>query len=252
MDLFSDFTVKKENPEEFQELVNQLCREHNPIGKAEQLEVERIAVCWWRLNRAWRYENAEILGELGDIASRAEASNLRHTMPANDKGLTVFLEGFEEQIEASGEISSELQEEMFNAHPSFQENWENLRATVEQKHEEIVGQVAREVKMPAHLLKEAIAHSPVMQTKLSRLIDLVSTKLALDSVESRTTQKYDSMLNFAFAQRAIPKPDAADRLLRYEAAIERNLSRALDRLERLQRRRRGELVPPSVNMHLTR
>ena len=60
-DLFTDFIVQKENPAEFQELVDQLLREYKPMGKAEELEVERIALCWWRLKRAWRYENSEIL-----------------------------------------------------------------------------------------------------------------------------------------------------------------------------------------------
>jgi len=36
----------------------------------------------------------------------------------------------------------------------------------------------------------------------------------------------------------IPNRDDLDRILRYETATDRSLSRALDRLERLQRRRR--------------
>ncbi len=39
---------------------------------------------------------------------------------------------------------------------------------------------------------------------------------------------------------AIPRAEALDRLLRAEAATERSLNRANDRLERLQRRRKGE------------
>jgi hypothetical protein len=33
--------------------------------------------------------------------------------------------------------------------------------------------------------------------------------------------------------------------------VQRNLNRAYDRLERLQRLRKGELVPPSLNFELT-
>jgi len=40
-------------------------------------------------------------------------------------------------------------------------------------------------------------------------------------------------------------------VLRCEAAIERSLNRAVDRLERLQRRRKGEPVMPPVNVRLT-
>src|SRR5579872_5339320 len=47
---------------------------------------------------------------------------------------------------------------------------------------------------------------------------------------------------------AVPREKDLDRILRYETANERALTRALDRLERLQRLRKGEYVPapPSV------
>lgn len=50
-------------------------------------------------------------------------------------------------------------------------------------------------------------------------------------------------LKVACEQQAIPNREAVERIIRYEAAAERNLSKALDRLETLQRRRRGETPP---------
>jgi hypothetical protein len=44
--------------------------------------------------------------------------------------------------------------------------------------------------------------------------------------------------------------DATDKLLRYEAHLDRQLYRAMDQLERLQRQRRGETVPPSAEHQL--
>jgi len=44
----------------------------------------------------------------------------------------------------------------------------------------------------------------------------------------------------AYDQHAIANSDALDKIIRYEASIDRNLSRTLDRLERLQSRRREE------------
>jgi CRISPR/Cas system-associated endonuclease Cas1 len=46
--------------------------------------------------------------------------------------------------------------------------------------------------------------------------------------------------------------DATDKLLRYEAHLDRQLYRAMDQLERLQRQRRGENVPPPLNINLGR
>jgi hypothetical protein len=49
---------------------------------------------------------------------------------------------------------------------------------------------------------------------------------------------------------SLPPADATDKLLRYEAHVDRGLYRAMDQLERLQRRRRGENVPPPLNINV--
>jgi hypothetical protein len=52
---------------------------------------------------------------------------------------------------------------------------------------------------------------------------------------------------------SLPPADATDKLLRcYEAHLDRQLYRAMDQLERLQRQRRGEEVPPPLNINLGR
>jgi len=48
----------------------------------------------------------------------------------------------------------------------------------------------------------------------------------------------------------LPSVNATDKLLRYEAHLDRQLYRAMDQLERLQRLRRGENVPPPLNINL--
>lgn len=59
-------------------------------------------------------------------------------------------------------------------------------------------------------------------------------------------------LTLSLQRQAIPTGEALERVLRYESAAERHLARSIDRLERLQRQRRGELVPPPVNISLRR
>jgi hypothetical protein len=51
---------------------------------------------------------------------------------------------------------------------------------------------------------------------------------------------------------ALPDEGAASKVLRYETHLDRQLYRAMDQLERLQRRRRGENVPPPLNINLGR
>jgi hypothetical protein len=50
---------------------------------------------------------------------------------------------------------------------------------------------------------------------------------------------------------SIPDASGLDRLLRYEASLERSFDRTLSQLDRLQRMRRGQPVPPKLDVHLS-
>ena len=49
----------------------------------------------------------------------------------------------------------------------------------------------------------------------------------------------------------LPSADTLEKILRYEMMMDRQFYRAMDQLERLQRRRQGEDVPPPVNMEVS-
>lgn len=49
----------------------------------------------------------------------------------------------------------------------------------------------------------------------------------------------------------LPLGQGLDRILRYEAAMERQMAYAINQLERLQRARKGEHVPAPVNVQLS-
>jgi len=50
----------------------------------------------------------------------------------------------------------------------------------------------------------------------------------------------------------LPSADVSDKLMRYQSHIDRQLYRAMAELERLQRLRKGEKVPPPLNINLSR
>ena len=58
--LASALLVKKgggaEDASEFEELLCALNQDLAPVGRLEEMMVEKIAVCWWRQKRALRYE----------------------------------------------------------------------------------------------------------------------------------------------------------------------------------------------------
>ena len=51
---------------------------------------------------------------------------------------------------------------------------------------------------------------------------------------------------------SIPNGPELERIQRYETAINRDMYRAIDQLERLQRQRRGEPPPPTVNVKVSK
>jgi hypothetical protein len=53
------------------------------------------------------------------------------------------------------------------------------------------------------------------------------------------------------AAAVLPSPEVLDKILRYETKLERQLFRAMNQLERLQRMRRGEAVPPPMTMEVS-
>jgi hypothetical protein len=76
--------------------------------------------------------------------------------------------------------------------------------------------------------------------------------LGIGFLQQLAGMRSSAVQEIAIAQRVIPDDDALNKILRYEAAIERQLGRTVDRLERLQRRRKGEMIPPPVSEHLSR
>ena len=50
---------------------------------------------------------------------------------------------------------------------------------------------------------------------------------------------------------SLPPRESVDKIIRYETTIERQLYRAISQLERLQRRRMGEPVPPHISVDVT-
>jgi hypothetical protein len=232
-----------DNPQEFQELLERLQQQYQPVGVAEELEVERIAECWWRLLRAWQYENAEIVVAKCETSTRVAKASLDEMTPENQT-LTIWLETAEKEIETSGEISEELKEKLFALGASFRELWEKFEEICTQHHDRFL---RREVSSP--LLRARRRANPELRVKREMALGTVQIARLFIGLEEK--QITESVINLAWDQHAIPKSEALDRILRSEAHSDRQLNHAIDRLDRLQRRRKGEPGFPPVSVHLT-
>lgn len=250
-DLFSEFTVQSENPKEFESLHAQLREELQPVGRTEELEVEYIAVCWWKRSRLWRHENAEMRAGFAHVAQRASACSPLEMVAPEYKTLLLALENAQEEIKATGEMPQELKAKILATDPRFWRSVEKearriARITDVQYRNKLV----KEEKITPALAKVLMEEHPTFKEVRAGLVPLLQSNLAIRCIETEAKQRLESAQNVFYERQAIPNGDALDKILRYAAMIDRDLNRAYDRFERLQRRRKGEPVPPSLNLNL--
>ncbi len=97
-----------------------------------------------------------------------------------------------------------------------------------------------------------------VQSRMTKKLERNSAVIALIDRQLERVNQLDSYasereeLTADAEARSFSLPaDATDKILRYESHLDRQLYRAMDQLERLQRRRKGENVPP-LNINLGR
>jgi len=236
MDLYIVAITAWEDPDEYRNLLKRLAHDYQPTGAAEELEVQRIASCWWKLSRVWRYENAKIAGNL---CARHAEFNKEEKISVEDKARLTLLASAGSEIKATGQISDELKGKIF-ADEVLQKMWESLEA-------DAYLLLARKIGLPPPEVKKITESNPASRR---HFLLGIAADVAVALVRERALLLRESA-RLSNDIEAVPPPEILDRVLRAEAAIDKSLSRAIDRLDRLQRRRKGEPVAPSVNVRLT-
>lgn len=219
-DLFPELELPTESREQFQDLHRQLRQEYQPVGSLEAMEVERIAICWWRLRRVRLYENAEITSGVLDACQAGYRDPHKATLETNAIVISL-LEDAKKEIETSGEISQELNERIGAADPRFRG---------------MLGPLMERAATQARIAAKMESKEP-SPTEFNRVIAAITIWVARTYLQDYMTSFFGSCEKVMCERKAIPDRDALDKIIRCEAAAERSLSRALDRLERLQRRR---------------
>ena len=166
----------------------------------------------------------------------------------------LLLESAQKQIESSGEMPPELKEKILASSPWLRDLWPELeelaQRLVRENDKKIANRLAQEIGIRSTLAKELLESRPGARAARARLAAVLPTKLAIREILRSSEEQFQYVMDGAYDQQAIPNDDSLNRILRYSGMIDRELNRAFDRLERLQRRRKGEPVPPSLNLNL--
>jgi hypothetical protein len=239
--LYTEFLLQGESREMYDHLLDGLHKQFEPIGRAEELEVERMAVCWWKLNRAWRYENSENEKSIG--LGLMERKRQEKSREMHDKELETIILGLKKmllELSAAAEVPPDLKDRFFALTSTKEEDWKRFEDWAEDELKKTESQdpaFAVDLSTPKSRRKNLAEHTLMMACGTYNL-QRKSAKLSTPKIN--------------VSRHVLTNRDDLDKILRYETAIERSLDRALNRLERLQRHRMGEPVLPPVSVQLTR
>ena len=221
----------QESQEKFDHLLDRLCADLQPQGVLEEMLVERIAVCYWRLGRCLRAEIGETRKALDTCRltweqGRVDALSFAKTHPAqgdsrpplwqNSAGLEYLIQLWAMarlEVADQGHLSAQVNDLLLRTFPQARiVPWGNREAVLEY--------IDREIGR-------------------------------LQTVQEIYQQKEILELEALQASLALPPKEALDKILRYETTNSRQLYKAMAELERCQRMRRGEPVLPAINVEIS-
>ena len=248
-----------ETPEEFNSLLEALQTQLAPEGTLEEMLVEKIAVAYWRLRRAYRYEVGLIRQELDtatDDYYSGETSTSGYTKQKTDGEIEQEIEQQKETLESVKKDKKDFTKMYKDGKPleeiyGWEENWEMLYDKISEivPDEELDDDEKWTKQLREFLNNKANwSDNRIWQT----LIEVCEEKVKefTEEVVDLRKQKEKNRLKLQVIRKlgGVPSKDELDRLLRYEGAIERQLYKAMNQLERLQRMRAGDNVPAPVEV----
>lgn len=240
--------------EELTQQYMRLLDELQPVGPLEELCVERITISWVRHQRLWRYENA--LVKHAHTSRRQESEYSDRLVPSEMRFTELsLLYKAKKEAEESGQVSRETLEKIFDVNFYLRCSWPRLEAsaakTAKEQGCDIVAIVARERKIPIKEAKALLARDPKVLPEYNRFLAVETVRMAIEE----RLQAWTNITNVIAKEKSeltlIPSNSEVDKITRYASAVDREMNRSLERLERLQRRRKGEPVLPPMSVHLT-
>jgi len=263
--IFSKVAVLEgESQAEYAALLNGLRDDRQPVGELEELLVEKLASLFWRERRLLIAEAAEIRAQAefvewdGMERDRQESAGFPELTltggimrwianPEVLQGCLHLLEVLKEAIEKDGfdsEFDRTILTKLYGSpEQKVQENWKKTlfdpylvwfhtsRHTDEERKQK---GYASSQKCKEYFLKEVNEEIQRLERYRKEQATISARRLELESL-----------------RRNVPEAPQLDRLLRYETTISREIERTLNQLERLQRTRLGQPVPPRIDVSLS-
>ena len=245
-----------ENREEFDVLLTDLSNQFKPVGTLEEMLVEKIAVAYWRLRRAHRYEVGLLRHELDDFKQKYYDAQLpystekinktddeiNHEIRTKDQAINDYQKI--KSLFADHYKSGDGLEKIFN----FTDEWFSLGDSDEFNIDELCELSPAEIR--DRLNEAGLTDDDIWKKHLDLLDDYIdSFQSNIDDLRNEK-EKNELALQVKEKLASIPDSNGLDQLLKYETAIDRQFYKAIDQLERIQRLRAGDNVPSPLKIDL--
>jgi hypothetical protein len=246
-----------ESQAEFDSLLNGLRDDFEPVGTFEGGLVETLAVTQWRQRRLLIAEAAEIQAGMQSIEWdekerwRVEASRIDQVQ--HNGGLVREIanpEALERCLELLQELKDAIERNDFD-----QESDESILT--------ILYGYCNDVHWQGKLFDSYVLWSKGQMVpeqgefspkELARnfLAELADERKRLERYKKERITVQSNRMKLESLRRNVPDSPRLDHLLRYGASLERTFDRTLSQLERAQRMRLGQQVPPPINVNVSR
>jgi hypothetical protein len=257
--IFAGVVLPNESRSQYESLLTDLIDNLSPKGRLEEILVEKLAMLSWRQKRLVEAERAEIQNSADFLEWEEEnrqLQNLRGLDPPspvdeiplidqmeNPKVLERCLEllgDLKKGLEARGfdeKMDSEMLRKIYGVCRQYKTLGDIYSAWYG------TSQVSEEVRQ-----REGYASPAVCKERVLEEIEEEIARL----MEYQEKQKSAMSKRFALARvrLRVPQSPDLDRLLKYETSLDRSFARNLDQLERWQRMRLGQPVPPPLHVNV--
>jgi hypothetical protein len=248
-----------ESGTEFRALLGGLRDYFQPEGTPEDMLVEKLAVQFWRHRRSLLAERAEIQRMSQFVGWDAqqrqrEHANASEAIAPHGGGILRLANNpilLESSLELLKRLRSNIQE-----HGCDYERDSDILGMLYGSDPYRSANTVLDVYSRFHT---AVISEPVPEKKRSTLPEKCKQSV-LEMIEQvmerlsrhQTVQEQNESKRMKLKALSYYVPDELqlDRLLRYETTISREIDRTLIQLERLQRMRRGQPVPPPINVNV--
>lgn len=234
----------KEDQDKFWKLLASLCDEWHPLGLMEELYVQQVGCCFWRLGRVLRAE-AGAVQHNGQSVEEKIAFEAALRARDDEGGLTSNVDVLEYLLQLLTTAKIQLEESGFIYGDSLKHLEKQFGAEliteITPLNNRLWNSRGQNDEAAVKIREESVR---VIGTLLDKVREPISLKYMMLGRRHYLKKRIGALVG------SIPTGEELDRILGYEKTIHRELDAAITNLERSQRRRRGDFVPPPVKVSI--